>query len=109
MNRMWWITIMMGVSVFGAGAISIVWMRMEISQIAKNCAKLEDQREMVARELHELRGQRSRSLRPSTLAGMVGGRLQMPGRERTVHVSEREMKKRLEGYWLQQGELASTR
>ena len=100
---MWWITIMMGVSVFGAGAISIVWMRMEISQIAKNCAKLEDQREMVARELHELRGQRSRSLRPSTLAGMVGGRLQMPGRERTVHVSEREMKKRLESYWLQQG------
>ena len=77
---------MMGVSVFGAGAISIVWMRMEISQIAKNCAKLEDQREMVARELHELRGQRSRSLSPSTLAGMVGGRLQMPGRERTVHV-----------------------
>ena len=85
---------MMGVSVFGAGAISIVWMRMEISQIAKNCAKLEDQREMVARELHELRGQRSRSLRPSTLAGMVR-KTPDAGRERTVHVSEREMKKRL--------------
>ena len=100
---------MMGVSVFGAGAISIVWMRMEISQIAKNCAKLEDQREMVARELHELRGQRSRSLRPSTLAGMVGERLHMLPGSRTIHVSEREMSKRLANFWHNKEEFASAR
>ena len=101
--------IITGVSVFGSGAISIVWLRMEISTIAKNCGKLEDQREMVARELHELRGQRSRSLRPSTLAGMVKGRLAMPSPAKTVHVSEREMRKRLDGQWLEQGEFANNR
>jgi hypothetical protein len=101
--------IIMGVSVFGFGAISIVWLRMEISAIAKNCGKLEDQREMVARELHELRGQRSRSLRPSTLAGMVQGRLVMPSPAKTVHVSVREMKRRLDGNWQEHGEFANNR
>jgi len=101
-SRMWWIMII-------TGAISIVWLRMEISAIAKNCGRLEDQREMVARELQELRGQRSRSLRPSTLAGMVEGRLVMPPSSRTVHVSGREMKERLNGQWLEQGEFANNR
>ena len=94
---------------FGSGAISIVWLRMEISAIAKNCGKLEDQREMVARELQELRGQRSRSLRPSTLAGMVKGRLLMPSPAKTVHVSAREMRKRVDSHWLGQGEFANNR
>ena len=48
--------LILAVSVIGSGAISIVWLRMEISATAKNCGKLEDQREMVARELRELRG-----------------------------------------------------
>jgi len=56
-----------------------------------------------------LRGQRSRSLRPSTLAGMVKGRLAMPSPAKTVHVSEREMRKRLDGQWLEQGEFANNR
>ena len=37
--------------------------------------QLETDREVVSRELYELRGQKSRSLRPSTLAAMVSGRL----------------------------------
>ncbi len=90
MNRMWWMTVVLGVSLFGCGAISIVWLRMEISATAGNCAKLEDQREMVARELHELRGRKSRLMRPSALAGMVSGRLSIPNANRTIYVTKNE-------------------
>ena len=47
---------------FGAGALCIVWLRMEISSVAKSCGELEGQMEIVGREVHELRGQRSQSL-----------------------------------------------
>jgi hypothetical protein len=83
--------VILAVSLFGSGAISIVWLRMEISATAKNCGNLEDQREMVARELRELRGRKSRMLRPSMLAQLVEGRLRVPTARRTVHVTEREM------------------
>ena len=39
--------------------------------MAKNCGRLEGETEVVGREVHELRGQRSKSLRPSSLAVMV--------------------------------------
>ncbi|MEK9772589.1 MAG: hypothetical protein VW576_03385 [Opitutae bacterium] len=83
--------IILAVSLFGSGAISIVWLRMEISATAKNCGKLEDQREMVARELRELRGKKSRMLRPSMIAQLVEGRLSVPSSQRTVHVTRREL------------------
>ena len=51
---------------------------------------------MVARELRELRGQRSKMMRPAMLASMVAGRLSMPS-SRTVHVTGREMAARLGG------------
>ena len=35
MNRVWWMFIILAVSIFGSGAISIVWLRMEISATAK--------------------------------------------------------------------------
>ena len=76
---------------FGVGAISIVWLRMEISSVAKNCGRLEGETEVVGREVHELRGQRSKSLRPSSLAVMVKGRLGIPSTKNTYHVSEQEM------------------
>ena len=91
MNRVWWMFIILAVSIFGSGAISIVWLRMEISATAKNCGKLEDQREMVARELRELRGKKSRLLRPSMIAKLVEGRLSVPTTHKTVHVTEREI------------------
>ena len=91
MNRVWWMFIILAVSLFGSGAISIVWLRMEISATAKNCGKLEDQREMVARELREIRGKKSRMLRPSMIAQLVKGRLSVPSANRTVHVTKREM------------------
>ncbi len=91
MNRVWWMFIILAVSIFGSGAISIVWLRMEISATAKNCGNLEDQREMVARELRELRGTKSRLLRPSMIAKLVEGRLSVPTAQKTVHVTEREM------------------
>ena len=69
------ICILLAVSVLGAGAIGLVWLRMENSAIAKECGELEDELEIVAREVHELRAQYSRSMRPSTLASMVSGRL----------------------------------
>ena len=58
----------MVVFVLGVGALAIVWMRMEISKVAKHCRNLEDRREIVSREVQDLRGEKSRSLRPSTLA-----------------------------------------
>ncbi len=91
MNRVWWMFVILTVSLFGSGAISIVWLRMEISATAKNCGKLEDQREMVARELQELRGKKSRMMRPSMIAQLVEGRLTVPSPKRTVHVTSREM------------------
>ena len=47
------------ITVFGAGSIGLVWMRMEISAVAKECGELEDELEIVAREVHELRAQYS--------------------------------------------------
>lgn len=84
------------ITLFGGGALAIVWMRVEISSVAKRCGELEDEREIVSREFHELRGQKSRSLRPSTLAAMVSGRLSMPTSARTIYVSSPEMKGRLD-------------
>jgi hypothetical protein len=68
---------------------------MEISDTAKKCGRMEDEREMVGRELRELRGQRSKMMRPAVLAKMVQGRLTMPASSKTVHISSREMTARL--------------
>lgn len=77
--------------IFGVGAISIVWLRMEISSVAKNCGRLEGESEVIGREVHELRAQKSKSLRPSALAVMVKGRLGVPGANNTYHVSQSEL------------------
>ena len=82
----------------GACAIGIVWLRMDISDVAARCGVLEDEREVLSREVQELRGQRSWVLRPSTLASMVEGRLSMPGARETYHVSESDMRKKLGVY-----------
>jgi hypothetical protein len=83
--------ILLIVGIFGSGSIVIVWMRMDISKVAKRCGELEDEREIVSREVQELRGQRSRALRPSTLASMVMGRLAMPDSSKTFHVSRENL------------------
>ena len=95
MKRVGWMILFPSVVLFGVGAISIVWLRMEISETARICGRMEDEREMVGRELRELRGQRAKMLRPAMLAKMVAGRLSMPAASRTVHVSSREMASRL--------------
>ena len=82
----------------GGGAIGIVWLRMDISDVAAKCGVLEDEREVLSREVQELRGQRSWVLRPSTLASMVEGRLSMPAPRQTFHVSESDMIKKLGKY-----------
>ena len=93
------ISLVVLITIFGgACAIGIVWLRMDISEVAARCGVLEDEREVLSREVQELRGQRSWALRPSTLASMVEGRLSMPGSRQTYHVSESDMKKRLGGY-----------
>ena len=89
------IVVLLIISVFGAGSIGLVWMRMEISAVAKDCGELEDELEIVAREVHELRAQYSRAMRPSSLASMVTGRLKMPKAQLTFHVSEADMERRL--------------
>jgi len=98
---------------FGGGALSIVWLRMEISSVAKSCGQLEGEMEIVGREVYELRGQRSKSLRPSSLAVMVAGRLSMPKSENTYHISSSDMNSRLgvggSGTYKHQGEFAGTR
>ena len=75
----------------------MVWLSMEISSIARECGELEDELEIVAREVHELRAQYSRAMRPSSLASMVDGRLSMPKAQMTFHVSSEDMKRRLDG------------
>ena len=55
--------------------------------MAKNCGQLEGQMEIVGREVNQLRGQKSNSLRPSSLAVMVEGRLSMPVARNTFHIS----------------------
>ena len=93
------ISLIVLITIFGgACAIGIVWLRMDISEVAARCGVLEDEREVLSREVQELRGQRSWALRPSTLASMVEGRLSMPGPRQTYHVSESDMKKGLGGY-----------
>ena len=91
MNKRSMVLILLLVAIFGSGSIVIVWMRMDISKVAKHCGELEDEREIVSREVQELRGQRSRALRPSTLAAMVMGRLAMPDPSRTFHVSKQNL------------------
>ena len=98
---------------FGGGALSIVWLRMEISAVAKNCGQLEGQMEIVGREVNQLRGQKSKSLRPSSLAVMVEGRLSMPVARKTFHISESDLVDRVGGerarVYRVQGEFAGTR
>tara|TARA_B100000963_G_scaffold292730_1_gene262993 strand:- start:158 stop:523 length:366 start_codon:yes stop_codon:yes gene_type:complete len=98
---------------FGGGALSIVWLRMEISSVARNCGQLEGEMEIVGREVAQLRGQRAKSLRPSSLAVMVEGRLLMPPAKNTYHISNLDMANRLResgnrGYRIR-GEFAGTR
>lgn len=81
----------------GSTSIAIVWMRLQISESAKVCGRLEDEREVVMREVQELRGQRSWALRPSVLASMVRGRLSMPGPSQTFVVGARELSARTGG------------
>lgn len=81
----------------GSTSIAIVWMRLQISESAKLCGRLEDEREVVMREVQELRGQRSWALRPSVLASMVNGRLSMPGPSQTFVVGARELAARTGG------------
>ncbi len=83
------------ISVLGAGSIGLVWLRMEISTVAKECGDLEDELEIIAREVHELRAQKSRAMRPSSLASMVYGRLSMPNSRLTFHVSADDIRRRL--------------
>ena len=98
---------------FGGGALSIVWLRMEITTVAKSCGQLEGEMEIVGREVYELRGQRAKSLRPSSLAVMVAGRLSMPKSGNTYHISSSDMSSRLgvrgSGIYKLQGEFAGTR
>jgi len=98
---------------FGGGALSIVWLRMEISAVAKNCGQMEGQMEIVGREVNQLRGQKSKSLRPSSLAVMVEGRLSMPVARNTFHISGSDLVDRVgDGrprLYKVQGEFAGTR
>ena len=105
------------ISVLGTGSIGLVWLRMEISSVAKQCGDLEDELEIIAREVHELRAQKSRAMRPSSLASMVHGRLSMPSSRLTFHVSGEDMSRRLSAQsnvasirsYNSEGEFAGTR
>lgn len=89
------ILILLIISFFGVGSLGLVWMRMKVSTIANECGDLEDELEIVAREVHELRAQRSRAMRPSNLASLVQGRLKMPDQRLTFHVTKEEMDKKI--------------
>ena len=91
---------------FGFCSLGIVWLRMEISEDASLCGRLEDEREKVNRRLRAMRGQRSASMRPTRLAALVEGRLSMPPVSSQFYITEGEMKSRLS---LHGSGIASTR
>ena len=79
----------------GLGALGIVWLRMEISEVAAACGQLEDDREKVNRRLRDLRGQRSAAMRPTRIAQLVQGRLEMPPPSKQFYVTPEDMRRRL--------------
>ena len=79
----------------GLFSLGVVWFRMEISEVAKLCGKLEDERERVNRRLRDLRGQRSAVMRPTRLAHMVAGRLEKPPPAKQFYVTPEDMRRRL--------------
>ena len=79
----------------GLGALGIVWLRMEISEVAAVCGQLEDDRERVNRRLRDLRGQRSAAMRPTRIAQLVQGRLEMPPPSRQLYVTPEDLRRRL--------------
>ena len=79
----------------GLGALGIVWLRMEISEVAAVCGQLEDDRERVNRRLRDLRGQRSAAMRPTKIAQLVQGRLEMPPPSRQLYVTPEDFRTRL--------------
>ena len=81
--------------VVGVFSLGVVWLRMEISEVAKLCGKLEDERERVNRRLRDLRGQRSAAMRPTRLAHMVAGRLEKPPPAKQLYVTPEDMRRRL--------------
>ncbi len=95
---------------FGSGALGVVWIRMEISEVASSCGRLEDEREIVNRRVRDLRGRRAGAMRPMRLAQLVSGRLEMPPSSHRFHVTKEEMRRRLGGLGdspiTQQGTLA---
>ena len=82
-------------AVFGFFSLGIVWLRMEISEDASTCGRLEDEREKVNRRLRALRGQKSASMRPTRLAGLVKGRLLMPPVSNQYYITRGDMNRRL--------------
>ncbi len=82
---------------FGTGALGIVWIRMEISEVANSCGQLEDEREIVNRRVRDLRGRRAAAMRPMRLAQLVSGRLEMPPSTLRFHVTKEDMRRRLDG------------
>ena len=77
----------------GLGALGIVWLRMEISEVAAACGQLEDDREKVNRRLRDLRGQRSAAMRPTRIAQLVQGRLEMPPPSKQFYVTPEDMRR----------------
>lgn len=82
---------------FGTGALGIVWVRMEISEVATACGRLENEREIVNRRVRDLRGRRAAAMRPARLAQLVSGRLEMPPSTHRFHVTREDMRRRLDG------------
>ena len=93
------ISLVVLITIFGgACAIGIVWLRMDISEVAARCGVLRTRGKCCHVKYRNCGGSVPGLLRPSTLASMVEGRLSMPGPRQTYHVSESDMKKRLGGY-----------
>ena len=97
MNRFQIIIVLVCCFILGLSGIGVVSARLGISSAAKECGMLEDKREVLLREVQELRGQRSWALRPTVLAEMVSGRLGMSQPAKTIYVSQQEISSRVGG------------
>jgi hypothetical protein len=78
----------------GLGSLGIVWLRLEISQVANDSRRLEKKVSDSARELRGFNAKRAKALTPSSLKSLVAGRLAKPSPSSVFFVNSTEFQRR---------------
>lgn len=78
----------------GLGSLGIVWLRVEISQVAADSGNLEKEISDKSRELRSMTEKRAKALNPVALKTLVNGRLRKPDATRVIFVQPDEFQRR---------------